>query len=508
MNSAVLLRKRGGKLVALLRNGYHRFTAPAIAAPSLLATLGAFLAVVAVPLLMLVITLVALHFGADSHGVVLADVAVAALPKHLKEKKANLDKLIGELETGQKEMQAGPLTQARGEELEGKAKEAESIQAELKRYELVTGAARLGRQVDDPLLPTDGEEKSDADVVGYRTVGEAFVNSPEFKQFRESGMPQGNSAPMQIKDIHSGRIPVTRREVLEGKAVATIGANVVRPSRDGDFVRTTEQDRLTIRDVVNVGQTDSSSVEYVVLTSTTRAAAPVAESALKPEGTLALGTATAPVRTIAVWMPVTEQQLQDVPQLRGIIDNELNYDLDKVEEEQIVWGTGVGQNLLGIMNSGISAARAVGGDTIIDSIRRMITDIAVAGGAANAVLIDPLDMETVVLNKATTNQYIWVVAPGADGAQRIWSLRPVETVAMRQPATLGGGPTTLARRVLVGDFLRGATLWDRQQSNIAVGYINDQFIRNQRTIRAEERVAFGVKRPLFFRYLQTQANVV
>jgi hypothetical protein len=58
---------------------------------------------------------------------------------------------------------------------------------------------------------------------------------------------------------------------------------------------------------------------------------------------------------------------------------------------------------------------------------------------------------------------------------------------------------------LVGDYQRGATLWDRERSSISVGFINDQFIRNQRTILAEARAAFGVRRPGAFRKHETQA---
>ena len=81
---------------------------------------------------------------------------------------------------------------------------------------------------------------------------------------------------------------------------------------------------------------------------------------------------------------------------------------------------------------------------------------------------------------------------------RLWALPVVESQSMETD----GGDT---RNILVGDFNRGATLWDRQQNTIATGFVNDQFIRNMRTIRAEARAAFGVKRPHFFRTIETEA---
>jgi HK97 family phage major capsid protein len=53
-------------------------------------------------------------------------------------------------------------------------------------------------------------------------------------------------------------------------------------------------------------------------------------------------------------------------------------------------------------------------------------------------------------------------------------------------------------RVLVGAFDMGCTLFDREQSAIRVGTVNDQFIRNIQTILAEQRCAFVCWRPAAF----------
>jgi HK97 family phage major capsid protein len=428
----------------------------------------------------------------------------------IKAKQDSLDKLLKELEQGQKEMSAGPVSQQRGEELEAKALEAEALQAEIKQFNRLAGVIGAGRAVDSPILPTGqpASKGSPDEVVGYLTLGEAFTQSDEYKSFAAQGFPAAREIVIPFdgarftKSFGHGKVPVTRKD-LEQKAVS-VTANVIRRDRDMDSVRLpADQDRLLIRDVLNVAQTDSNMIEYLTWTLT-RAAAPVADGDVKPEANLAADTATAPVRTIAVTTPITEQMLQDVPNVQNTIDNELTYDLKKVEEQQIVWGAGTGQNLLGFFGagSGVALGRTVAGDTLIDLIKRSQTDVIVAGGDPNAVAIDPVDWETVILTKGTDNHYIWTIVTDDNGS-RLWGMRVIETVAMREPGTF----TTNERRFLVGDFRRGATLWDRQQAAMQIGWVNDQFRRNQRTIRLEERLAFGIKRPFYFRYRITQARV-
>jgi hypothetical protein len=40
---------------------------------------------------------------------------------------------------------------------------------------------------------------------------------------------------------------------------------------------------------------------------------------------------------------------------------------------------------------------------------------------------------------------------------------------------------------------------------LAIGFVDDDFARNLRTLRAEERVALAVKRPWAFTYATTEA---
>lgn len=427
----------------------------------------------------------------------------------LKEQKTALAALLTELKSAEKELEAG-VTQTRGEEIEAKFTEAETLQKEIDRAEKVFTFNGKSRELrEDPIMPAGKDSKTaelgadGSKVVGYITLGAAYLNSPEYKNYIANGMPKGqNMAPVNyIKGLNEPHIAITEK-MVEMKAVPTIGAGVVLADRKPIVVQTTADDRTVLRDVINVSQTNAPSVSYLVEDVYTQVADMVAESAAKPEATMGYTEATAPVRTLAVHMPVTEQQLQDVPQMQNLIDNRLRYDLRKLEEKQMLWGAGTGQNFTGILVHGSvpSITRSAPSDTTnLDRVRIGVTDVLVAGYEPNALVVHPYDWEGMILLKATTKEYIWtIVTDPQTGNSRVWGLRVVESVAALKP-----GNTT--RNMLVGDFVRGAILWDRQQATVAVGYIDDQFILNQRTIRAEERAAFGVVAPKAFAKYETAA---
>lgn len=448
----------------------------------------------------------------------------------IKQKREQLKKLLGELEAGQTKLKAGEtIDQNEADALDAKAEEAISLQSEIKKYDDRERLINDGKKLRDPgALPNDDQPVDDPEpenksgfprpraldgepVSGYMSLGDYVIAQEGMAAYKKAGMPKAPfvlaEVPGLVRTRRGGRlmVPVSRKfvkEMIERKAVPTIGTDppVIEPTRLPDLVRVTENDQLRLRDVLNIGTTTSDAVKYTRLVSYTRAASTVANSAQKPEAAMEIDAVTEAVRTIAVHMPVEEQQLSDWPALSGIINGELLYDVDKHVEELVMYGDGVGENFSGIIpDPAVLAARAEGGDTLIDISRRAVTDVRRAGYEPNAILADPLDWEDIVLEKGSDNRYVWVVV--TEGAtQRLWSVPVIETVAMEDFA----GVTTEARNLLVGDFTRGATLWDRERSSISVGWINDQFIRNQRTILAELRAAFGVRRPGAFRKYETQ----
>lgn len=422
-------------------------------------------------------------------------------PANIRQMEADRQALIKELEIGEAEMRAGPLTQARGEELEKKAKEVETLDAHIAQYNRIAGITRDAKRVDSPTLPGENGAARKRLVT---TPGHMFVASDAFKAYRATGK-QGWSSKVQVKDLRGGRVVLHGDEAdqfqvkaFDPATLPDLGTDaIIETQRDPEIVRFEEPEILTMRDVMTVVPTTSDAVRFVRHVATTRAAASQqGRGGLKPYLTVTFEPDTVSVETIAVLSKVTEQDIDDAPRLVGYINGEMRLDVRVEEERQLLWSDGTSNELDGLFNQGVTEFdRAQMGDTLIDTVRRMRTDLRKRRVIPNAVMIDPLDWEQIELEKGSDNRYIWGLIQTLRGPQ-IWSLRVVESDAMEHPETL-------ERRLLMGDFVRGTTLYDRHDVRLAVGFVDDDFARNLRTLRAEERLALAVKRPHALTYAKT-----
>lgn len=445
-------------------------------------------------------------------GAALLATGVVVLDRPIAQAKADLTKLYGELAEGQKEMEKGPLPQNRGEELDAKAKEAETLQAGIAQYERIHGLAAKGREIPNPTMPRTPEQEEQGTKSRSRIVttpGHLFVASDAFKHYRANGKRDW-SAKVDIKDARSARVTLTgaEAEAFEAKAfsadtLSDLGTDaVIAVDRDPEIVRYAEPEMLRIRDLLQVLPTTSDAIKFVKHTATARAAETQAtRGGLKPFLTVTFDKETVNVETIAVLSKVTEQDIDDAPRLVGFINGEMQLDVRVEEERQLLWGSGEDE-LEGLFDADSDVAdyefdRAVGGDTLIDTIRRMRTDIRLRRLIPTGVAIHPLDWEEVELEKGSDSRYVWAVIQTVRGPQ-IWSMPVVEVDGLENPATG-------ERRLVVADWKRGATLYDRHDVRLAVGYMDDDFGRNLRTLRAEERLALAVKRAHAFSWSTVQA---
>jgi HK97 family phage major capsid protein len=203
------------------------------------------------------------------------------------------------------------------------------------------------------------------------------------------------------------------------------------------------------------------------------------------------------VKKLAHWESVTTEMLQDYPQMQSLIEDDLLYGLSYTLDDALLWADGSNDSITGLFNtSGVLEHTTVVNDQILDTIRRMITKIQVVGQGyyPSGIAVTPQVWEEMELLKtANDKQYLWVsVVEG--GIPRVWRLPVAVTMALVNP------DDATEHRILVGAFNRGAKIWDKETANIEVGMVNDQLIKNERTIVAEQRLAFAVKLPSAFKY--------
>lgn len=278
----------------------------------------------------------------------------------------------------------------------------------------------------------------------------------------------------------------TARITLESKALITTAdvGNAVRVDRESD-IQALARKPLMVRELLNNANTTAKSVEYTRQTGFTNAAAPVAEGALKPESSVTYAPRSADVKTIAHWIPASIQVLDDTPALADMIDSDLRYGLADEVEQQLLNGSGIGENLHGLIPNATdyNPAGIPAGATNVDTLAWAILQSELAKLPATGIILHPQDWWAMLLLKKTDGSYL---SGGAFEAtvKRVWTL-PVATSLNMAPGTF-----------LVGNFADAATVYTRQDATVQISTEDrDNFIRNQVTIRGEERLALAVKRP-------------
>lgn len=318
----------------------------------------------------------------------------------------------------------------------------------------------------------------------YKSVGQEFTESAEFKNWLKDIAPGGGEIAEGVK-IHSPAVE-SKGLVLTS---ATSGGALVRR----DYYPTVDLPlrQTTIRDLISIGRTGSNLVEYVRVTSLTRGATVVPEAtgtsgggytaAAKPEASMGLEVVQAGVKTIAVWMPITRQILSDAPQLQSMIDNFLQSDLELELEEEIISGTG-GANFTGLENTVGLTPQAFLTD-MLTTTRKARTAAMITGRAkSTGFLLSPYDWESLDLTKDAENRY-YFGGPLSMGTKMLWGLPVAESEVIPQ----GTGYTGDLKKIIVWDREKGTTRITDSHS--------DFFTHNLLAILTELRAAMGVLRP-------------
>jgi len=311
--------------------------------------------------------------------------------------------------------------------------------------------------------------------------------------FAEDGAESGKSYGRQSKSasdliLESGVFDPSNKGKafdvdVDVKTVFTTAAGwAPEDIRTGRLVENAQRQPFGVIDLIPTTTTSSSNVIYMEETTFTNDAVEVAEGAVKPEGTLALTEKSSAVRKIAVLLPVTDEQLEDEPRVRGYVENRLPFMVRQRLSSQVLVGDGIAPNLRGTLNVVGIQTQAKGADPTPDAIYKAMVKVMTTGQASpNGVAFNPLDWQEVRLLRTVDGIYIWG-SPSEAGPERIWGLQ----VALDQALT--------ENTAIVADWSM-TELAVRRGLTVDVGYNTDDFARNQQTFRAEMRAAFIAYRP-------------
>ena len=305
-----------------------------------------------------------------------------------------------------------------------------------------------------------------------QSIGQTVIDSAEYKAF--AAKPGKGSVSVDVKQTITS---------LTTDADGSAG-DLVRVDRVPGVI-VPAQRRMTIRNLLAPGRTDSNMVEYVKESGFTNAAAiQTSEGADKAESTMKFDLAQAPVRTIAHFVRASRQILSDAAGLQSHIDVRLRFGLMLKEEDQLLNGSGTGVNLSGlIVNSTVYSPAFVPTHlNRIDTIRLAMLQAAVAEWPASGIVLNPLDWAAMELTKDEEGRYVFA-NPQNLAAPALWGLPVVATAAMADD------------KFLVGAFSPAAQIFDNGNTRVEVSTEdNGNFTKNLVTILAEQRLTLVVYR--------------
>lgn len=345
-----------------------------------------------------------------------------------------------------------------------KVEHVRGINAELD--ELAVKRAGIRHQLADAEDALDAQTKGDrsSERAGRKSVGDLVAESAAIKQF-------GMKSELDV-DL---------------KTLMTRSAGWAPESlRDPGYVPYAAAP-LQVTDLFQVIGTTQAAVKYMEQTIRTNNAAERAEGDTYGEAAFVLADRTVIVESLGVWIPVTDEQLEDEPEVAALINDELPMMLRQRLDSQLLVGDGNAPNIFGVNNVPGILTQAKGADPVFDAIYKGIVKVQTTGFTEPSnVVLHPLDWQDVRLTRTADGIYI-LGSPTDPGPRQLWGL-PVAT-STNQTQNTG----------LVGDFANWARL--RLRRGIVVERTNSHdthFINGKQAIRAGFRCAAVYKRPSGF----------
>lgn len=336
--------------------------------------------------------------------------------------------------------------------------------------------------------PDDGVLDGTAQLA---TAGSAFVRSEAFTARRGiESSPFGLDHATGLRMIEQGRsgyqLEQRQNHLLTSETSDPGAGNLLVVG--GPLPPVPRQQTLRIRDLLTYVPMSLASMKYAREVDPEvyeLGASAVAEAEEKPEARLLFEQKLATAETIAAWVAITRQMMEDSAMLGAYIDERLGYMVLLREEYELLNGTGTSPRLQGIFQEPGRQTQAFSTDAI-SSVGLGIGKVWNTGLAPDAVTMRPDSFWSIVTTRHANqfdNGFSTGVPNGAPDL-RAWGL----PVVLSQSVPVN--------KAMVGAWRLGGMFMDRQNLTIMTTDSHaDYFIHNKLVVLAEERASVAWTRP-------------
>lgn len=371
-----------------------------------------------------------------------------------------------------------------GDRLAANIEEAKTAQG-ARLEELKTAIATCQRQVDAVDLQLQEPNRHAFSGTHEDPLKKAIEESPEFARLRELG-----SGKCTIKIADLGAIQTKTTVTTDALGYTTPG--VLPVAQVGPGVVPLAQRRLFLRDLLFRGQRITTGSAFFIQeqTFTNNASPQGPEGTLKQESGDTFTTTTKNAKTLAHWLPISRQALEDAPTLVDFIRRKLLFGLRYKEEVLFLSNAGIGTDITGLIVAATAYNTALNGTSWnkADILRRALQQVERADEAPTGFyVIHPDNWAEIELLKDSQGRYI-VGDPHASTVPRLW-----------------GRPVVVSTAMATGTFLAGSTesaeIIDRTDATIEISLdYSDYRARNLAMILCEARTLMCIYRPAAFIY--------
>ena len=316
---------------------------------------------------------------------------------------------------------------------------------------------------------------SNAAPLSLKSALESMINEGAIEQVRK-----GNSSRASF-EVKAGDMTIAN------SYTGVVAAETVVPQFKFDPSRS-----VHIRSLLPIGSTDASVIRFPKESAYDDGAGVAAGGTAVGQSDFDITAVSVNVEKLGTFMRITEEMLNDTPQLSAYLSARVPGKVLSAEDNQILNGTGASNQLDGFFTAGNSAAfnattagfaDAVEAANEYDVLVAAMNQLNLSNYTASTILLNPTDLHKIVLLKSTANEYL---------RQQIYA--GIQPTIMGIPVTVNTAVT--AGNFLVGDLGVASQLWIRE--NLAVEFsredstnFRDYFV----TVRVQERLAHSVYQP-------------